>query len=198
MASSMSTMHAAASAFPMLPQFSCPKASTPVKDLISGSSGSSFLAPFPLCPAANSKSWTKRKCCQLAIDAKSLSGARKKPARSGFHVRQTCRLACCFKGPLLQSPSSVKQQQFAEDQDNVEFGEGSSLQDGKRSWRTQAVQTEAPVETSQERTREERKQMDWPKAWYPVAVAEDLDPKKPKGIMVLGKRLVLWRDQDKR
>ncbi|GAQ78985.1 pheophorbide a oxygenase family protein [Klebsormidium nitens] len=195
MASSMGTMHSAASAFATLLQPT--KSSTVVADFISGSSGSNFLAPFPLCPTSNSKPLTKSKCCRLSVHAKTVTGARKKAPQSEFHRRRTCRLACCFKGPLLQSPLSVKRQQVREDQDNVGFGEEPGLGDGKQKWRTQAVQTEAPVDKVEERIREGRKQMDWAKAWYPAAVVEDLDPKKPKGIMVLGKRLVLWRDQDK-
>lgn len=34
----------------------------------------------------------------------------------------------------------------------------------------------------------------WTKQWYPVAVAEFLDPSRPHKIQLLGKNLVLWRD----
>jgi phenylpropionate dioxygenase-like ring-hydroxylating dioxygenase large terminal subunit len=34
----------------------------------------------------------------------------------------------------------------------------------------------------------------WTKQWYPVAVAEFLDPSRPHKIQLLGKDLVLWRD----
>lgn len=34
----------------------------------------------------------------------------------------------------------------------------------------------------------------WQKAWYPMMGIKDLDPSIPHAIMLLGKRLVLWRD----
>ena len=34
----------------------------------------------------------------------------------------------------------------------------------------------------------------WQKAWYPMMGLDDLDPAVPHAIMLLGKRLVLWRD----
>ena len=35
----------------------------------------------------------------------------------------------------------------------------------------------------------------WTQQWYPVAVADYLDPKSPHAIQLLGKELVIWRDQ---
>ncbi|CAL5222833.1 g5257 [Coccomyxa viridis] len=35
---------------------------------------------------------------------------------------------------------------------------------------------------------------DWEKQWYPLAFIEDLDPKVPTPVQLLGQRLVLWRD----
>ncbi|KAK9814221.1 hypothetical protein WJX72_002503 [[Myrmecia] bisecta] len=34
----------------------------------------------------------------------------------------------------------------------------------------------------------------WTKQWYPLAIASDLDPKKPFGTKLLGKELVIWQD----
>lgn len=36
---------------------------------------------------------------------------------------------------------------------------------------------------------------DWFRAWYPLTPVEYLDPKKPQGIQLLGKKLVLWKDE---
>lgn len=44
----------------------------------------------------------------------------------------------------------------------------------------------------------EEEGFDWARQWYPVAFVDDLDPTKPHSIELLGKRLVLWRDADKR
>lgn len=38
-------------------------------------------------------------------------------------------------------------------------------------------------------------QFQWTQQWYPVAVVEFLDPKRPHAIQLLGKELVMWRDQ---
>ena len=38
---------------------------------------------------------------------------------------------------------------------------------------------------------------DWAKQWYPLAFVEDLDPKVPHPMELLGQRLVLWRDAQK-
>ena len=40
------------------------------------------------------------------------------------------------------------------------------------------------------------KLFEWTKQWYPVAVADFLDSKKPHSIQLLGKELVLWRDKN--
>ncbi len=45
---------------------------------------------------------------------------------------------------------------------------------------------------------QEEAKFDWAKQWYPVAFVDDLDPLKPHSIELLGKRLVLWRDAEKR
>ena len=37
---------------------------------------------------------------------------------------------------------------------------------------------------------------DWAKQWYPLAFVEDLDPKVPHAMELLGQRLVLWRDAE--
>ena len=37
-------------------------------------------------------------------------------------------------------------------------------------------------------------QFQWTQQWYPMAVAEYLDPKSPHSIQLLGKELVIWRD----
>lgn len=36
---------------------------------------------------------------------------------------------------------------------------------------------------------------DWAHQWYPVASPEDMDPSRPHAISILGRELVLWRDQ---
>ena len=36
----------------------------------------------------------------------------------------------------------------------------------------------------------------WTQQWYPVAVIDDLDPKRPHAIQLLGKSLVIWRDRN--
>ncbi|KAK9843752.1 hypothetical protein WJX81_004916 [Elliptochloris bilobata] len=36
----------------------------------------------------------------------------------------------------------------------------------------------------------------WLKQWYPLAVVADLDPARPHGVQLLGRRLVLWRSGD--
>ncbi|EIE25056.1 hypothetical protein COCSUDRAFT_46572 [Coccomyxa subellipsoidea C-169] len=43
----------------------------------------------------------------------------------------------------------------------------------------------------------EQETYDWAKQWYPLAFVEDLDPKVPHPVELLGERLVLWRDADK-
>ena len=37
----------------------------------------------------------------------------------------------------------------------------------------------------------------WTSQWYPVAVVDLLDPKKPHSIQLLGKNLVVWKDEGK-
>ena len=44
----------------------------------------------------------------------------------------------------------------------------------------------------------EQDKFDWARQWYPVAFVDDLEPTKPHSIELLGKRLVLWRDAEKR
>lgn len=39
---------------------------------------------------------------------------------------------------------------------------------------------------------------EWAKQWYPLAFVEDLDPKVPHAMELLGQRLVLWRDAQER
>ena len=36
---------------------------------------------------------------------------------------------------------------------------------------------------------------DWAHQWYPIGSAEDMDPGRPHAITILGRDLVLWRDQ---
>lgn len=48
----------------------------------------------------------------------------------------------------------------------------------------------------QVRTEAEKDTYDWAKQWYPLAFVEDLDPKIPHPMELLGERLVLWRDAD--
>lgn len=38
------------------------------------------------------------------------------------------------------------------------------------------------------------KELDWAKAWYPVAILEDLEPRRPTPVEVLGRKFVVWRD----
>ena len=40
----------------------------------------------------------------------------------------------------------------------------------------------------------EEAKLNWTKQWYPMIGTADLDPAIPHPIMLLGKRLVLWRD----
>ncbi|CAL5224847.1 g7603 [Coccomyxa viridis] len=56
---------------------------------------------------------------------------------------------------------------------------------------------DAPTQTQEHQAQEEAT-FDWAKQWYPVAFVDDLDPTKPHSIELLGKRLVLWRDAEKR
>ena len=37
--------------------------------------------------------------------------------------------------------------------------------------------------------------LDWAHQWYPIGGAEDMDPSRPHAITLLGRDLVLWRDQ---
>ena len=41
---------------------------------------------------------------------------------------------------------------------------------------------------------ENKREFSWSKQWYPLAVEDQLDPTKPQLVHILGKRLVLWRD----
>jgi hypothetical protein len=168
-----------------------------------GSSDSPFLSPFPL--SLRNKFVTKATGSDYrsAIEAKNLNAGQKKVRKGGLHLGQNCRLSCCFKGPLVQRPGSSRQQQErgVEEKEIGGFSEGLGFHEGsegKRRWRTQAVSTDAPPQTLESEKEEKKGQMNWAKQWYPVAVVEDLDPKKPKGIMALGRRLVLWRDQEKK
>lgn len=40
----------------------------------------------------------------------------------------------------------------------------------------------------------EKEQFQWTKQWYPLAAVEFLDPSRPHGMQLLGKDIVLWRD----
>jgi hypothetical protein len=168
-----------------------------------GSSESLFLSPFPLSLRNECVTKATGRDSRSAITAKSLNADQKKVRKGGLHLGQSCRLSCCFKGPLVQRPGFSRQQpkRGAEDEETGGFSKGLGLHEGsesKRRWRTQAVSTDAPPQTLESEKEEKKGQMNWAKQWYPVAVVEDLDPKKPKGIMVLGRRLVLWRDQEKK
>ncbi|BDA41303.1 Protein TIC 55, chloroplastic [Coccomyxa sp. Obi] len=46
------------------------------------------------------------------------------------------------------------------------------------------------------KTAQDRDTYDWAKQWYPLAFVEDLDPKVPHAMELLGQRLVLWRDAE--
>jgi nitrite reductase/ring-hydroxylating ferredoxin subunit/uncharacterized membrane protein YgcG len=48
--------------------------------------------------------------------------------------------------------------------------------------------------TLTEDTTVENMAFSWSKQWYPLAIEDDLDPTKPQLVHILGKRLVLWRD----
>jgi hypothetical protein len=37
-------------------------------------------------------------------------------------------------------------------------------------------------------------QFNWYKQWYPVRVVQELDPTVPHAVMLLGMRLVLWKE----
>lgn len=39
-------------------------------------------------------------------------------------------------------------------------------------------------------------QYSWTKQWYPLAAVKDLDPSRPHAEMLLGEKLVIWRDAD--
>ena len=53
-------------------------------------------------------------------------------------------------------------------------------------------------QTTEGLKQEEEAIFQWTKQWYPVAVADFLDPSCPHSIQLLGKDLVLWRDGDKK
>ena len=53
---------------------------------------------------------------------------------------------------------------------------------GHRSYR---MHSQDPVEEAK---------LNWTKQWYPMMGIADLDPAVPHPVMLLGKRLVLWRD----
>jgi hypothetical protein len=40
-------------------------------------------------------------------------------------------------------------------------------------------------------------QVDWWKQWYPVDFLDDLDPRLPKRVELLGNQYVVWADKDK-
>ena len=50
---------------------------------------------------------------------------------------------------------------------------------------TPAAQTENPT------------QVNWWRQWYPMAFLDDLDPKRPTQVQLLGKMYVIWADHDK-
>ena len=49
-----------------------------------------------------------------------------------------------------------------------------------------------PVNNSDRQLKKE--QFQWTKQWYPLAAVEFLDPSRPHGMQLLGKDIVLWRD----
>jgi hypothetical protein len=42
-----------------------------------------------------------------------------------------------------------------------------------------------------------RWQVNWWRQWYPMAFLDDLDPKQPTQVQLLGKMYVIWADHDK-
>ena len=40
-------------------------------------------------------------------------------------------------------------------------------------------------------------QVNWWRQWYPMAFLDDLDPKRPTQVQLLGKFYVIWADHDK-
>ncbi|CAL8469852.1 g9394 [Coccomyxa elongata] len=43
---------------------------------------------------------------------------------------------------------------------------------------------------------DQKETFNWTKQWYPIASEMDLDPSKPHSLMLLGKQIVLWRDNE--
>ena len=47
------------------------------------------------------------------------------------------------------------------------------------------------------KSNQKEKSFDWNKQWYPIAVAEYVDAKRPHKLQLLGNDLVLWNDGEK-
>ncbi|CAL8461973.1 g1504 [Coccomyxa elongata] len=54
-----------------------------------------------------------------------------------------------------------------------------------------------PTTVNKGKTDQDRDTYDWAKQWYPLAFVEDLNPKVPHAMELLGQRLVLWRDAER-
>ena len=59
---------------------------------------------------------------------------------------------------------------------------------------TSTVSSLDSTSMSASQTMREPETFEWTRQWYPVAVIDDLDPKRPHPIQLLGKSLVIWRD----
>ncbi|MBD2504923.1 aromatic ring-hydroxylating dioxygenase subunit alpha [Anabaena azotica] len=55
--------------------------------------------------------------------------------------------------------------------------------------------SQSTVNIESPKVNETEEKFQWTKQWYPIAIAECLDPSKPQPVELLGKNFVLWRDK---
>lgn len=76
----------------------------------------------------------------------------------------------------------------------VNRAEASGAQNPEKNVNTRASQEVSGMDLTALEDLGTREEFDWNKAWYPVAVLEDLEPLKPTPIQLLGREFVVWRD----
>ena len=64
------------------------------------------------------------------------------------------------------------------------------------SVRTSSTYVESDTQQHTKPQKQQPAVFNWYRAWYPVAVLEDLDADIPQPISLLGMNLVLWRDKN--
>jgi len=113
---------------------------------------------------------------------------------TGLAVSRGMFGGCSRCGPNTRCPHGKTS--MGDQRGNVAHQFGQKLRIGKSGKESTPSGTNKTREhtANSEKASEARKRFDWSRAWYPLAVVEDLDPGRPTRLELLGEDLVAWRD----